>query len=144
MEPIVADAHVIAVEYDLLYPASVIPPISMTPKEATSAEVEPEIPANIVDARTFTKARPPGKNPTISEANLKILLVIPQRFIISPAKIYNGIAIKVKESAPANMRCGIVRISVPLVSRYSMEEIPITAATGTPIRRSAKKRYQQY
>ena len=52
MEPIVADAHVIAVEYDLLYPASVIPPISMTPKEATSAEVEPEIPANIVDART--------------------------------------------------------------------------------------------
>ena len=52
----------------------------MTPKEATSAEVDPEMPANIVDARTFTSARPPGKKPTISDAKLKIRLVIPQRF----------------------------------------------------------------
>ena len=111
----------------------------MPPMEATSAEVEPETPANSMDARMLTCARPPGIKPTSSFAKPTMRLVTPQAFMISPAKMNSGIAIRVKESPPAKMRWVRMTRSLPFRARYSMEEMPTPNATGTPISSIRKK-----
>ena len=91
-----ARATVKAIEKSLSYPASTIIRISKGPRDETSAMVEPEIPPKNVEAKTFTCANPPVKRPTRMFANWNNRVAIPPTDIISPIRIKNGIARKLK------------------------------------------------
>ncbi len=56
------------------------------------ATAEPDKPANMIELRILTCAKPPLKWPTKVRANWTNRSVIPPRFINSPARINNGTA----------------------------------------------------
>lgn len=86
-------AAVTAAEYSLVYPALVIISISIRPNPEASAVADPEIPANSILARILTCARPPRICPTRVSQNFTMLMVSPQRLMISLAKMNSGIHI---------------------------------------------------
>jgi len=90
MGPIVLDAAETAVAYDFEYPCETIASISIKPAPDASAMADPDIPAKIMLSTILTCANPPGKWPTIVEANLKIRLVTPVEFMIWAAKMKRG------------------------------------------------------
>jgi hypothetical protein len=82
------------------YPFFFIAGIKMDPSAATSATAEPEISAKNMEVATLIILRPPLTKPTKAEAKAINLLEIPEVFIIAPAKINKGIAIRGKFLAP--------------------------------------------
>ena len=72
----------------------------MEPSADVSATAEPERPANSIDDRMFTWARPPRRCPISAWLNSTRRVVMPPLFIISPASMKNGIAIRGKLSMP--------------------------------------------
>ena len=73
---------------------------SIEPNAEVSATAEPESPANNIEDKMFTCARPPRRCPIIACANSTKRAVMPPLFINSPASIKNGIAISGKLSIP--------------------------------------------
>ena len=74
--------------------------MSIEPSAETSATAEPDMPANSIDDRMLTWARPPLRWPIIAWLNSTRRMVMPPRFMSSPASMKNGIAISGKESIP--------------------------------------------
>jgi hypothetical protein len=64
------------------------------PKVAVSAVADPVTPANITEATMLVWARPPRIQPTNESAMPMIRSVIPVRFMISLARMKNGMARK--------------------------------------------------
>ena len=64
----------------------------MGPKDAQSAEEEPEIPPKKKDATTFTMAAPPLNQPTSSLEKSISVSVMPPALISSPIRMKNGTA----------------------------------------------------
>ena len=100
---------------------------------AVSATAEPERLAIIIAARIATKPKPPRLCPTNFIGKSIIRLDKPPSFIISPAKMKNGIAINEKLSAPLTICCA--RIWASNKSKCTINATPQTNsenATGIP------------
>ncbi len=109
------------------------------PIAAVSASADPVIPANNMLATMLAWARPPLNRPTRAFANRTSRMVMPPRFMISPASTKNGTAIKGKESMPLNMLFGIMIIGMPAptISIPVSEANPIANTMGIPPARNA-------
>ena len=113
--------------------------IRIEPRAATSATAEPLISAKKSEALIDTIARPPRTKPTIAEANATSLRLIPDAFIIAPAKIKSGIAISGNDVAPLNITnptLGIDPTPPGPVIIARTETRPKEIAIGIPIRTS--------
>ncbi len=75
------------------------------PTAAASAMAAPETPAIIMFTITTTYDSPPRMLPTAASAKATSRRVIPPAFISSPAKMKNGTAIRMNESAPLTVIC---------------------------------------
>ena len=73
------------------------------PRAATSATAEPEISAKNIEAEMLTMARPPRMKPKTAEAKSTSRCEIPDAFMIAPARMKRGMAIRGKPVAPENM-----------------------------------------
>ena len=91
-----ADAAVTLPMNSSSYPSSRMALISIAPRPPASAVEVPDIPPNTMLAKMLTMAMPPGSQPTILRAKLKILVVIPPSFIILPVNRNIGRANSVK------------------------------------------------
>ena len=113
----------------------------MDPSAATSATADPEISAKNMEAAIVIMLNPPLKNPTKAEAKAINLLEIPELFIIAPAKINKGIAIKGKLVEPTYITIAeSIKKSDPCLTTMAM--IVVTAspmAMGTLIANSNNK-----
>ena len=98
--PMTELAAVIAAAKRRVYPCFSIAGISMEPSAEVSATAEPESPAKRIEDRMFTWASPPRRWPMSAWENSTSRMVMPPRFIISPASMKNGIAISGKLSIP--------------------------------------------
>ena len=74
--------------------------IRVDPSADVSATADPERPANSIDDRMLTCARPPRMWPMKAWENSTRRRVMPPRFMTSPASIKNGSAISGKLSMP--------------------------------------------
>ena len=72
----------------------------MDPSADVSATADPDRPANSIEDRMLTCARPPRTCPISAWLNSTMRIVMPPRFINSPASMKNGMAISGKESIP--------------------------------------------
>ena len=72
----------------------------MEPSAEVSATAEPERPANMMEDRMLTCARPPRRCPMSACENSTILMVMPPLFMSSPASMKNGMAMSGKLSMP--------------------------------------------
>ena len=91
---------------------------------------------NNMAAITFTYNKPPGSLPVMALAKSMSRLAIPPLFIISPAKIKNGMASKAKLSSPTPILWAMVvaeGIVAMVTVRVRKLEKPKAQATGTPI-----------
>ena len=68
------------------------------------AIAEPDTAPNRVEAPTATCPSPPRERPNIASATSTSLCAMPDRYMRSPAKMKNGIAIKVNTLMPAATR----------------------------------------
>ena len=91
----VAEAAVTAQENAGSYPFFLISAISILPRPEASADAEPDIPANIKEAKTFTCASPPRKRPTMPSVKSNIFSVILPLFITLAVNKNRGTAIKI-------------------------------------------------
>ena len=91
---------VTAVEKSASYPWSTIIGISIEPREAVSAEAEPEIPPKKYDATIFTIAIPPRIQPTQAFASAISFSEIPPLPIKQPIVIKKGTAISENDDIP--------------------------------------------
>ena len=85
-------AMVRQVAKSLSYPWSSIILISMGPRDAQSAEEEPEMPPKKKEATTLTMAAPPLNQPTSSFEKSIRVSVIPPALISSPIRMKKGTA----------------------------------------------------
>ena len=74
--------------------------IRIDPSAATSATADPLISAKKSEALIVTIARPPRMKPTNAEAKLINRVLIPDAFMIAPAKMKSGIAMSGKDVDP--------------------------------------------
>ena len=74
------------------------------PIAEAAATPEPEIAPNIMLAMQLVWAKEPGTLPTNRRAKFMSLSAIPPWFMILPARMKNGIAIKVKTEMPEKVR----------------------------------------
>ncbi len=90
--------------------------ISIDPIAAASETAAPVIPAKKILAIILAWASPPRRCPTITFANLTSLDVIPDVFIICPAKIKKWHSHQSKHIQPAKNLCGTIlkRGSIPI------------------------------
>ena len=91
---------VTAVEKSASYPWSTIIGISIEPREAVSAEAEPEMPPKKYEATIFTIAIPPRIQPTQAFASAISFSEIPPLPIKQPIVIKNGTAISENDDIP--------------------------------------------
>jgi hypothetical protein len=95
------------------YPDSPNEGIITPPIAATVAGLEPESDAKNIEDITPAIGKPPVTHPTSFFARSTNLLDVPPTNIKSPAKIKNGIAIKVKESIPEKIFLANTSIDIP-------------------------------
>jgi len=101
---------------------------------------DPEMPPKIMLATTLTSPRPPPMGRTAYRLKSMMRLVMPPRFISSPASMNSGSAISTKLSQPAQVRCGSsTRKSGCSITRYRIEEAPSEKQMGIPRSTSTKK-----
>ena len=100
---------------------------------ATSAVMEPEIPAKSMLDRLTTCARPLRRWPTSACANRISRSVMFAEVIMSPVMRKNGIARNSSRLIPLNI-CPTIDASVILVNRAVVSSAPAISAkaTGTP------------
>ncbi len=99
----VAEDDVTAAANAFGYPFSSIAGIRIDPSAATSATADPLISAKKSEALIVTIDSPPRMNPTMAEANAIRRRLIPEAFMIAPARMNSGMAISGNEVAPSNM-----------------------------------------
>ena len=96
---------------------------------------EPDIAPKSILATTFVCAREPGILPVNIFAKLISFMAIPPLFIILPARIKNGIAIRLNTEIPENILCApvISAGSVDNTGRIAhIEETAREIAIGAP------------
>ncbi len=139
----VADEEVTAAANAREYPFSFMAGIRIDPRAATSATAEPLISAKKSDALIVTMDRPPLMNPTTAEAKAIRRRLMPDAFMIAPARMKSGIAIRGNEVAPSNMTSAAFG-SAPTpsgpVSIATTATIPRAIAIGMPSTTSARSR----
>ncbi len=74
--------------------------IRIDPRDATSATAEPEISAKNIEAAVVTIDRPPRTKPMMADAKAMSRCEMPEAFMIAPARMNSGIAIRGKLVAP--------------------------------------------
>ena len=104
MGPITDDAAVTAAAKRRVYPFFSIAGMSIEPSAEVSATADPLRPANSMLERMLTWASPPRTWPMSAWLSRTRFTVICPAFIISPARMKNGIAISGKLSIPLYMR----------------------------------------
>ena len=82
------------------YPALTMAGTMVLPKAAVSATAAPVMPAKMTEATMLECASPPRKWPTRALAKPVSRSVMPERFMISPARMKKGMAMKVYRSRP--------------------------------------------
>ena len=98
----------------------------MLPSAATSATAEPEISAKNTEVPTSTIARPPRMKPSSEEAKAIRRRLMPEVFMIAPARMNSGMAISGKLLAPSyRVTAAVSRLSMP-------DEATIATAATTP------------
>jgi len=102
MMPIPPETAESAAEKLQSYPARTIAGIRISPRAATSAGPEPEIPAKKTAVIIPTIPRPPGTFPTIESARSIRRFEMDECPRTIPAKIKNGMASRVNESDDPN------------------------------------------
>ena len=102
--PMTDDAAVTAAAKRRVYPFFSIAGMSMEPSAEVSATADPLRPANSMLERMLTWASPPRTCPISAWLKRTRFMVICPAFIISPARMKNGIAISGKLSIPLYMR----------------------------------------
>ena len=96
---------------------------------ATSATADPEISAKNIEVAILIILKPPLINPTRAEAKAISLLDIPALFIIEPARINKGIAIKGNFIDPSNITIAVsIKKLVP-----DFNTMAIIVVTARPI-----------
>tara|TARA_S200000501_G_scaffold55084_1_gene45204 strand:- start:62 stop:601 length:540 start_codon:yes stop_codon:yes gene_type:complete len=124
-----ADEDVTAAANAPGYPFFFIAGIRIDPNAATSATADPEISAKNIEVAILIMLRPPLINPTSAEAKAINLLDMPALFIIEPARINNGIAIKGNFIDPSNNTIAVsIKKLVPV-----FKTIAIIVVTANPI-----------
>ena len=103
--PMAEEARVMPTANRVSYPFCRMALTSMDPRPATSARTDPDIPAKMRLANTFTCPSPPGIRPTNTLAKSKILSVIFPAFMVMPAAMNSGMARKVKFSKENPSSC---------------------------------------
>ena len=103
------------------------------------AAPEPEIPANIMFARTETIPMPPRTEDTQARQKSRILAERSAAPMISPASMKSGPAMSEKEFMPRMACCTAMKagISLPNIIASSPER-PIAKLTGTPSTRKIR------
>src|SRR5664280_1134469 len=134
--PIVEDEATTAPANVLSKPPSFMALISITPRPIASASAAPETPANIMEARTLTCARPPRTWPTSVRAKPTIRSVMPPEFIRFPARMKKGMARSGKEDTAEYIRCAIATtiLGSPSPKKNPTAVKPMATAIGNPIR----------
>src|SRR5258706_7643536 len=82
------------------YPFDFIAGMRIDPSAETSATAEPEISAKNIDEPIETIASPPRMKPRMADAKAISRREIPDAFMIAPARMKSGIAIRGKFVAP--------------------------------------------
>ena len=102
------------------------------PSAATSATALPEISAKNIEAEMLTIDRPPRMNPNTADAKATSRREIPDRFMIAPARMKSGIAIRGNLVAPENIRRpALGSVSTPPETRIATTVIsPSATAMG--------------
>ena len=126
--PMMEDDAVTAAEKSLSYPSSTMAGMSMEPIAAVSLTAAPVMPAKKTDARILAWASPPWRCPTRTLLNLTRRVVMPVLFMISPARMKKGMAMRVNMSTPAKYRWG-TSWSTDGSSIFSMAARPLTPST---------------
>ena len=98
-----ADAALVAAARAGSYPASSSPSRTMLPTAAAAAEAEPEIAPKSAFVPTFVTRRAPGSFPRIAITKSTNFLAIPPWFMMLPARMKNGIAVKLNLLIPTNV-----------------------------------------
>ena len=111
----------------------------MDPRAATSATAEPEISAKKRDAVTVTMARPPRIKPTSAVARLIRRREMPDAFMIAPARMKRGMAMRANLVDPEKRTMAALGSPpTPDVSQIAMTATtPRETAMGTLMRTSA-------
>src|SRR3954452_1969305 len=111
------------------------------PTAATSAGFEPERPDTMYMLNTVTCSKPPRMWPTSVSMNRTRRVLIPPRSMISPARMKNGTASRMKLPVPLTIVCGrTTRDAAPDARRYVAVARSSTNPTGTPTRMPMKKK----
>ena len=105
----VAEDDVTAAANAFEYPFSSIAGIRIDPSAATSATADPLISAKKSEALIVTIDSPPRMNPTMAEANAIRRRLIPEAFMIAPARMNSGMAISGNEGRTVEHDQGRVR-----------------------------------
>ena len=85
-------------------------------------------------------AIPPRIQPTSASASFTNPWVMPERFMISPARMKNGMARNGNRSSPANSRSGAIVMKRGPMSRMPIiPAMPMAKPTGIPKARNPKK-----
>ena len=96
----------------------------MEPREAVSAEAEPEMPPKKYEATMFTMASPPRIHPTREFARAMSLSEMPPVPIRTPMVMKNGTAIRLKDQTPFTICWGSVTSACPWDRRQNTVESP--------------------
>src|SRR5574340_789710 len=106
----------------------------MRPIAATCASADPVSIASIVFETTVAWPNPPRMWPTTELANATSRSAMPPRFMSSPARMKNGIAMSGNESMPLNMLLGTTRSGAasPMTKVASTDAMPMENTIGTP------------
>lgn len=133
--PAGALAAFVAADRALSYPISSSPSFTMEPTAAAAAEADPEIDPKSALAPALVTRSAPGSLPSIAITKFTSLFAIPPSFMRLPASIKNGIAVRVNELIPTNVRWAAVSTATfkSIVDNIVIiEAIPIEKAIGTP------------
>ncbi len=103
----VADDDVTAAANGVGYPFRFMAGIRIEPRAATSATADPEISAKNRDAPMLTIESPPRTNPNSAEAKAISRREIPDAFMMAPARMKSGMAMRGKVVAPSNSTTAI-------------------------------------
>src|SRR5690625_1415430 len=133
--PAGAEAAVTAADTFGSYPSRRCRGPRVEPIAAAEATAAPETELNSALATTLVWAREPGIRPTITLAASTSRSAMPPVFIRLPARTKNGMASRVKELAPVNIRCEATNTacSVPTTAaRAATEGSPMAIPIGAP------------
>src|SRR3954469_13957088 len=102
----VADEDSTAAENSFEYPFCFIAGMRMDPSAAASATAEPEISAKNMEVTMVTCASAPRTKPKMAEESAIRRREMPDAFMIAPARMKRGMAIRGKLVAPVYMTSG--------------------------------------